>query len=90
MSNWKSCQYDGIDHIERTFSFKKYSTGLAFSNSVACLAETNAHHPRIVLEWGKVTVAWGTHQSKEGSGVFEKDRVMADRCDELFDQLFCG
>ena len=84
MSHWIPCQYDGIEHIEKTFTFKKYSLGLAFCNAVAQLAETHIHHPRIVIEWGKVTIAWGTHQSDQGSGVFEKDRAMASHCDALF------
>ncbi|MGB0361371.1 MAG: 4a-hydroxytetrahydrobiopterin dehydratase [Endozoicomonas sp.] len=88
MVEWHTCQYDDIEHIERSFLFKKYSTSLAFCNAVACLAETSGHHPRIIIEWGKVIIAWGTHQSKEGSGVFEKDRKMAERCDKLFEQIF--
>ncbi|WP_067584708.1 4a-hydroxytetrahydrobiopterin dehydratase [Endozoicomonas ascidiicola] len=87
MKDWNICRYDDIEHIERIYAFKKYSTALAFANAVACLAELNGHHPRMVVEWGKVAIAWGTHQSKQGSGVFEKDRVLAQRCDELFEQL---
>ena len=87
MNDWDIRQYDGIDHIEKAFVLKKYSRALAFCNAVACLAESHVHHPRIVIEWGRVTVAWGTHQSDEGSGVLALDRAMAQRCDALFEQV---
>lgn len=87
MSNWTLCQYDQIDHLEKSFTFKKYSSAMAFCNLVAGLAETHVHHPRMVIEWGKVTVSWGTHKSKSGSGVLSIDKAMTERCDELFELL---
>ena len=41
----------------------------------------------LFIEWGKVTVAWGTHQSDEGSGVLAIDRALAQRCDVLYEQV---
>jgi|GEM_PF-7045284 len=90
MNDWGTHQYDGVDHIEKTFLFKKYSRALAFCNTVACLAESHVHHPRMVIEWGRVTVAWGTHQSDEGSGVLAIDRALAQRCDTLYEQVNLG
>ena len=87
MSDWNSCQYDHIEHIEKSYTFKKYSRAMAFSNAVAGLAEAHIHHPRMVIEWGRVTLAWGTHQSDQGSGVLEKDRALASRCDEIYELM---
>lgn len=87
MSDWTSCQYDQIEHIEKTYTFKKYSRAVAFCNAIAGLAEAQIHHPRMVIEWGKVTVAWGTHESDNGSGVMPKDRAMAVRSDDIFNLL---
>ena len=87
MSDWIFCQYDHIDHIEKSYTFKKYSRAVAFCNAIAGLAEAQIHHPRMVIEWGKVTVAWGTHESDQGSGVLAKDRAMAARCDEIHELL---
>lgn len=87
MNEWVSCQYEAIDHIEKVFVFKKYSRALAFCNAIACLAEANIHHPRIVIEWGKVSIAWGTHQSDKGSGVLAIDLALAQRCDVLYEQI---
>ncbi|WP_252180021.1 4a-hydroxytetrahydrobiopterin dehydratase [Endozoicomonas sp. 4G] len=87
MSHWTLCQYEGIDHLEKSYTFKKYSKSLCFLNAVAGLAESYIHHPRMVIEWGKVTVAWGTHESDEGSGVLARDRHLAQETDRLFELL---
>ena len=87
MSDWTLCQYDQIDHLEKSFTFKKYSRALAFCNMVAGLAEAHVHHPRMVIEWGRVTVAWGTHQSDAGSGVMPLDKALAERCDALYELI---
>lgn len=84
MSEWNICKYDGVDHLEKRFIFKKYSRSLAFFNAVAGLAETYIHHPRMVLEWGSLTIAWGTHQSEDGLGILPLDRELADKCDRLY------
>ena len=87
MNSWNLSQYDCIEYLEKVYSFKKYSTALCFLNAVAGLAETYIHHPRIVIEWGIVRVAWGTHASAEGSGVLAKDRFLAEQCDMLFELM---
>ena len=87
MKGWNNCQYDGVDHLEKQYEFKKYSRALAYLNAIAALAESYVHHPRLVLEWGKLTVAWGTHESEEGSGVLDLDRALASRCDQLYEAI---
>ncbi|MRI34344.1 4a-hydroxytetrahydrobiopterin dehydratase [Endozoicomonas sp. OPT23] len=84
MSDWQTRVYDGVEHIEKSFSFKKYSRALCFLNAVAGIAETYIHHPRIVIEWGCVTVAWGTHESEQGVGVQDIDRFLSRETDQLF------
>ncbi|MDD7804733.1 MAG: 4a-hydroxytetrahydrobiopterin dehydratase [Endozoicomonas sp. (ex Botrylloides leachii)] len=84
MEQWYSCQYNQVDHIEKVFHFKKYAIAVAFANMVAGIAELHIHHPRLTIEWGKTTVAWGTHKSDEGSGVLAIDKILAKKTDELY------
>ncbi|MGQ9511379.1 MAG: 4a-hydroxytetrahydrobiopterin dehydratase, partial [Thermaceae bacterium] len=44
------------------------------------LAERENHHPRLEVEWGRVTVEWWTHSAK---GITDKDLEMARLTDEL-------
>ena len=46
------------------------------NDEVAKLADEADHHPRIVIEWGKVTIDWWTHAI---GGLHRNDFVMAAR-----------
>ena len=78
---WQIVSYEGVKHLERTFSFKNFAGALAFTNRVGALAEQEGHHPALLTEWGKVKVAWWTHAI---SGLHKNDLIMAARTDELY------
>ena len=78
---WELVEVDGIKRLERLFKFKDYAEAVAFTNKIAAIAEEEDHHPRIVLEWGRVTVQWWTHVVK---GLHRNDFIMAAKTDEMF------
>jgi 4a-hydroxytetrahydrobiopterin dehydratase len=67
--------------IRRTFKFPDYSAALAFVVRVGLAAEKRDHHPDMLLGWGRVQVAWSTH---DAGGITELDAEMAKRTDQLF------
>lgn len=78
---WELLEVDGIKRLERVFKFKNYVEAAAFTNKIAAIAEEEDHHPRIALEWGRVTVQWWTHVAK---GLHRNDFIMAAKTDEMF------
>ncbi len=66
--------------LRKTFRFPNFQEALAFANRVGALAEEKNHHPRLVVEWGRVTVEWWTHSQ---GGVTDKDLEMARLTDDL-------
>ena len=52
---------------------------LAFTNRVSALAEAVGHHPRLVTEWGKVTITWWTHAIRD---LHRNDFIMAAKTDQ--------
>ena len=40
-----------INQLQKVFHFPDYQGSLDFSNKIANLAEQEAHHPKISLEW---------------------------------------
>ena len=58
LSGWKINNIEGIDQLAKVFNFNNYLQALDFAKSVAMLAEEEDHHPKIVLEWGRVEVHW--------------------------------
>ena len=81
---WTLVTQDNILRLQRIFKFKNYAQALEFTNKVAALAEEQDHHPLIILEWGRVTVAWWTHVVK---GLHQNDFSMAAKTDELFESV---
>ena len=77
---WTVVERDGIDRLERVYTFPNFVQALAFTNKVGNLAESEGHHPAILTEWGKVTVTWWTHKIR---GLHRNDFIMAAKTDDL-------
>jgi len=77
---WQLLDEGGNKRLERLFTFKNFREALEFTNKVGELAESQGHHPVIVLEWGKVRVTWWTHKI---NGLHENDFIMAAQTDEI-------
>ncbi len=77
---WSVIQEDGMNRLNREFSFEDFAEALDFTNQVGRLAEEADHHPRLVTEWGRVTVTWWSHY--EG-GMVGADIEMAKKVDAL-------
>ena len=67
-------------HIVRQFKFPDFKQALAFVNRVGELAETQGHHPDILLAWGKAEITLWTHKI---DGLTESDFIMAAKIDGL-------
>ncbi|MCA9792498.1 MAG: 4a-hydroxytetrahydrobiopterin dehydratase [Candidatus Eremiobacteraeota bacterium] len=78
--DWKLVTVDGIERLQRVFKFKNFVEALDFTNQVGALAERENHHPRLVTEWGVVTVEWWTHKIK---GLHRNDFIAAAKTDSL-------
>ncbi len=79
---WQIREVDGMKRLERSFKFKNFARALEFTNKVGAIAEEEDHHPRIVTEWGKVTLQWWTHKI---GGLHQNDFIMAAKSDRLFE-----
>jgi 4a-hydroxytetrahydrobiopterin dehydratase len=78
--DWNLVERDGIARLERVFPFPNFAAALAFTNRVGALSEEEGHHPALLTEWGRVTVAWWTHKIR---GLHRNDFVMAAKTDAL-------
>lgn len=68
------------EQVVRTYDFDSYLDGVEFATEVARLADEAFHHPRIVIEFRTVTVAFTSH---EAGGVTEQDLELAEQVDAL-------
>ena len=78
LDGWVIENDSGIDQLIKTYKFSNYAESLDFSNKVADLAESEDHHPKIVLEYGSVEVSWWSHKIK---GLHKNDFICAAKTD---------
>ena len=78
---WVSITIDGVQQLQRNYTFKNFAQALAFTNALGDISEAQDHHPAILTQWGKVTVTWWTHTIK---GLHKNDFIMAAKTDTLF------
>ena len=78
---WEVRETNGIQCLEKTYTFKNFIEALEFTNQIGRIAEEQWHHPTLVTDWGKVTVTWVTHKIK---GLHINDFSMAARTDHEY------
>lgn len=78
--DWAAQVHDNVMMLGREYRFKNYKLAWAFANKVSELAESEGHHPAILLEWGKVKVTWWTHAI---GGLHKNDFICAAKTDQL-------
>ena len=81
---WDLKLEDSVRKLERVFKIRKYQSVLRFTQEIGALADEEGHHPRIMTEWGKVTVTWWTHAI---SDLHRNDFIMAAKTDGLFENM---
>lgn len=78
LDGWLIENDSGVNQLIKTYKFSNYAESLDFSNKVADLAESEDHHPKIVLEYGSVEVSWWSHKIK---GLHKNDFICAAKTD---------
>lgn len=65
--------------LDKEYTFKNFLDALAFTNRVGELAESQGHHPDILLAWGRVRLTIWTHKV---GGLTESDFILAAKADK--------
>ena len=78
---WSLGNRVGMAVLERVFLFKKYTKAIEFVTQIGALAESEDHHPAMLIEYGKVTVTWWTHSIR---ALHRNDFILAARVDRLY------
>ena len=81
LSDWTVDPVDGMDQLAAEYRFADFAGALEFVGRIGELAEAENHHPKLVLEWGRVEVRWWTHSI---GGLHLNDFIMAARSDRVF------
>lgn len=80
MEGWSVREVNGTPRLSRSYPFARFDDAMAFASRVASVAEEENHHPRLIVEWGKLTVQWWSH---DAGGITTADFTMARKTDRL-------
>ena len=64
------------DALVKTYTFSRFSEGIAFVTRVANAADEMDHHPDIDIRYTKVTMALSTH---DAGGITQRDLELAQQ-----------
>jgi 4a-hydroxytetrahydrobiopterin dehydratase len=81
---WSLVERDGILRLERTYRLDGFRAAMAFAERIADLAEEQAHHPVLQIDYNRVTVTWWTHKIR---WLHRNDFIMAAKTDLAFEAL---
>lgn len=81
VKGWELLKVGEVLKISREFKFKDFVEALDFVNKVGDLAETEGHHPDILMHsWNKVAVTLYTHSI---GGLSENDYILAAKINTI-------
>ena len=83
VGDWDLIQVDGVNRLRRQFRFRNFQQAMDFSIDIGRIAEDEGHHPKLVTEWGRVTIDWWTHKIR---GLHRNDFIMAAKTDRTFER----
>ena len=67
-------------HLYKQYVFPDFMGSMTFANKVAELAEQEAHHPDLIIAWGKCAVEIWTHKI---NGLTESDFILAAKIEAI-------
>ncbi|HEY1460697.1 MAG TPA: 4a-hydroxytetrahydrobiopterin dehydratase [Casimicrobiaceae bacterium] len=76
LPDWKHAD----KRLMRTYRFPDFYRTIAFVNALAWMANVEDHHPDLSVHYGRVVVAWSTH---DAGGVTLNDCICAAKTDQL-------
>jgi len=83
LTDWK-IDRKGPHRLVKTVKRETFMDTVELINNIAQIAEDEGHYPNMHLHYNKLTLELHTHQI---GGLSENDFILADKIDEIIDQL---
>tara|TARA_B100001057_G_scaffold380554_1_gene386276 strand:+ start:7 stop:354 length:348 start_codon:yes stop_codon:yes gene_type:complete len=77
---WELSKDVNFKQLKKSFLFKDFILAQKFSNLIGELAESEGHHPSLLVEYGKVTVRWWSHKI---NSLHKNDLILSAKTDEI-------
>ena len=81
IDNWEVIQQDGVNRLFCTFKCDDFVAAMALAQAITEIAEQVEHHPALLIEWGKLSVSWWSHNLR---GLHINDFIMAANTQTIY------
>jgi 4a-hydroxytetrahydrobiopterin dehydratase len=81
IDNWEVIQKDGVDRLFCIFKCDDFVAAMGLAQAISEIAEQVDHHPALLIEWGKLSVTWWSHNLR---GLHINDFIMAANTQKIY------
>jgi 4a-hydroxytetrahydrobiopterin dehydratase len=81
IDNWEVIQKDGVDRLFCIFKCDDFIAAMVLAQAISEIAEQVDHHPALLIEWGKLSVSWWSHNLR---GLHINDFIMAANTQKIY------
>ena len=83
LAGWSIRKIDEEHALHKSFKLKDFSSSIEFAKKICDIANSNDHHPRLVVNWGKLDVYWWSHDM---GGINTNDIIMAAQTENIYNK----
>ena len=81
IDQWEVIEKDGVDRLCCIFKCDDFVAAMQLAQAISEIAEQVDHHPALLIEWGKVSVSWWSHNLM---GLHINDFIMAANTQKIY------
>ena len=81
IDNWEVIQKDGVNRLFCVFKCDNFVAAMTLAQAISEIAEQVDHHPALLIEWGKLSVSWWSHNLR---GLHINDFIMAANTQKIY------
>ena len=81
IDQWQIVNKQGVEQLFCVFKCNNFVSAMDFAQAITVLAEQVDHHPALLIEWGKVSVSWWSHDL---GGLHINDFIMAAKTQQIY------
>ncbi|OBA26317.1 hypothetical protein HANVADRAFT_2847 [Hanseniaspora valbyensis NRRL Y-1626] len=76
---------DNTSFLRKQYNFKTFKQSIKFINDeLVPITKKLKHHPKIILEYNKLTIELTTHDAPYNNNIGDLDRSFAEKLDEKY------
>ena len=84
LTDWQIRTIDKKNTLYKSYKLNSFSHAIQFAEKINVIANKNDHHPRLIINWGKLEIYWWSHDM---GGINMNDVIMAHNTDTLFKSM---